>query len=178
MKVILMEDVGGLGDIGESVTVRPGYARNYLIPRGLALETGAKNANQIQHKMLQVEAKKRRLKGSAQGTAEKIRELTATLSLKANSAGRVFGSVTSKDIAEKLSSMGFDTGRRKGQLTEPLKKLGTHFVKIRLHAEVEVQLKVVIEAAEATQADEDAAVKAAKDNIEEATAAPETEAAE
>ncbi len=170
MKVILTEDVAGLGDIGETVTVKAGYARNFLIPRGKALESEARNAKQVQHKMLQIEAKKKRLKAESQSVAEKIRELTANLSLKVNSAGRVFGSVGAKDIADKLNELGFATDRRKVVLAEPIKKIGTHFVKIKLHADVEVQLKVVVEPMEATKEDEERAVKAAREQIEQATA--------
>lgn len=171
MKVILTEDIGGLGDIGETVTVKPGYARNFLIPRGKALEMEARNAKQIQHKMLQIEAKKKRLKAESVSVAERIRELTAQFSLKVNSAGRVFGSVSAKDVADKLTELGFATDRRKVTLTEPLKKIGTHFVKIKLHTDVEVQLKVSIEPTEATKEDEEKAVRTAKTQIEEATAA-------
>jgi large subunit ribosomal protein L9 len=170
MKVILTEDVGGLGDIGETVTVKPGYARNFLIPRGKALEAEARNAKQVKHTMLQIEAKKRKLRSEFQAVAERIRELTAQFQLKVNASGRVFGSIGTKDIADKLTSMGFTTDRRKVTLTEPLKKIGTHFVKIRLHPEVEVQLKVAIEATEASKEDEEKAVKTAKAQIEEATA--------
>lgn len=173
MKVILTEDVAGLGDIGESIVVRPGYARNYLIPRGLAVEAGAKSAAQVSHKMLQIEAKKKKLRGQAQAIAERIRELTAQLALKVNSSGRVFGSVAQRDIAEKLTEMGFETDRRKVLLSEPIKKLGTHFVKIRLHPEVDVQLKVNVEAIEATKEDEEKAVKVAKERLEAASSTEE-----
>jgi large subunit ribosomal protein L9 len=170
MKVILMEDVGGLGDIGETVTVKPGYARNFLIPRGKALELEARNAKQVKHQMIQIEAKKRKLKAASEAVAERIRELSVVFQLKVNQAGRVFGSIGAKDIADKLTELGFVTDRRKVTLTESLKKVGTHFVKIRLHADVDVQLKVAIEATEATKEDEDKAVRAAKEQIEEATA--------
>ena len=170
MRVILTEDVGGLGEIGETVTVKPGYARNFLIPRGKALEMEARNAKQVKHQMLQIEAKKKKLKAESQAVAERIRELSVQFQLKVNQAGRVFGSIGAKDIAERLTELGFVTDRRKVTLTEPLKKVGTHFVKIRLHGEVEVQLKVSIEATEATKEDEEKAVKTAKAQIEEAAA--------
>jgi large subunit ribosomal protein L9 len=168
MKVILTEDVSGVGEIGETIKVRPGFARNYLIPRGLAVETESKNAGQLKHKMMQIEARKKRLKGEAQAVAERIRELTARFVLKVNSSGRVFGSISAKDIADNLKEAGFDCDRRRVLLTENLKKIGTHFVKVKLHQEVDVQLKVVIEGAEASAEDEQNAIQAAKKQLEEA----------
>jgi len=169
MKIILTEDVVGLGEIGETVTVRPGYGRNFLIPRGVAVEAGAKSAAQLGHKMLQIEAKKKKFKGEAQALAERIRELNTQFTLKVNSAGRVFGSITAKDVAEKLTELGFETDRRKVTLTEPLKKVGMHFVKIKLHQDVDVQLKVTIEGVDASSDDEAAAVKVAKEQLEAAS---------
>jgi large subunit ribosomal protein L9 len=145
MKVILTEDVVGLGDIGANVVVRPGYARNFLIPRGLAIETQARSAKSIAHKMLQIEARKRRLKKAAEDFAGNLRSLVLTFSLRVSSGGKVFGSISTRDIAAKLVEAGHDIDRRRVLLTEPLRKPGTHFVKVRLHPEVTVQVKVVIE---------------------------------
>lgn len=178
MKIILTEDVAGLGDIGEIVTVRPGYARNFLIPRGFAIECETQSARQTKHHMLQIEAKKRRLKDAAMASAERIRELSIPFELRVSSSGRVFGSVTAKDISDRLAAEGFALDRRRVQMTEALRKLGTHFVKVRLHQEVDVQLKVIINQRAATQEEEEAEVDSARNAIETASAEKEAAADE
>ena len=176
MDIILMDDVVGLGDIGEQVTVRPGYARNYLIPRGLAVETGARSAGELAHRRRQIEAKKRRMKGAAESIAEQIRGTTLELGLRVGSSGKVFGSIGTKDIAEKLTAAGFAIDRRRVVLAEPIKKLGTHFVKVKLHADVECQVKVNIEQIAASKEEEEAEAEKLKVSLE-AQAAERDEAA-
>jgi large subunit ribosomal protein L9 len=180
MRIILAEDVVGVGDIGEIVTVRPGFARNFLIPRGAAMEVGAAQAHTLEHKKRQIEAKKKRLRGQAQEVAQKIRDLALEIGLKVGSSGRVFGSITPKDIAEKLTLAGFEVDRRRVILAEPIKKLGMHFVKVRLHPEVESQLKLSVVEVKATEEEEQAVVKRVKEKLEvasdERNAAGEAEA--
>ncbi len=168
MKVILREDVVGLGDIGETVKVRPGYARNFLIPRGMAFETESGSARTIAHMMLQIEAKKRRMKGAAADLSQRVRNTTVELSLRVGTGGKVFGSVSAREIAEKLSEAGIEVDRRRIVLPEAIRKVGTHFVRVKLHADVESQLKVVIKAVAATKAEEEVETAEARAVIEEA----------
>lgn len=166
MEVILREDVLGVGDIGEKVSVKAGYARNYLVPQGLAVETGSRRAKTVAHELRQIEAKKKSLLAGAQEIADKIEKTEVELSLRVGKGGKVFGSVSSKDIASKLQAADFDIDRRRVLLEEPIKKIGTHFVSVKLHPEVKAQLKVVIEKADATKEEEAQETQAAKAKFE------------
>ncbi|MCB0325560.1 MAG: 50S ribosomal protein L9 [Bdellovibrionales bacterium] len=175
MKIILTDDVVGVGDIGETVQVKPGYARNFLIPRGFAIEAETRNARQVAHRMRQIEAKKKRLKGDAEGRGKQLGALRPEMPLRVGSGGKVFGSVSARDLAAKLTEMGFEIDRRRVLLAEPIRKLGTHKVKIKLHSEVVVTIEVEVVAAEATKAEEDRAVEAGRQAIEARFAAREDE---
>lgn len=166
MKVVLTEDVAGVGDIGDTVSVRPGFARNFLIPRGLAFESETSRARSVAHLMRQVESKKRRLKGAASDVADRLRNVALPFTLRVASGGRVFGSVGAKDIAQKLAELGFEFDRRRVLLAEPLKKVGTHYARVRLHAEVEALVKVEIAGLEATKEEEHQETKGARQNLE------------
>lgn len=170
MRVILTEDVVGLGDIGETVGVRPGYARNFLIPRGMAIEAASKSAKTIAHKMMQIDAKKRRLKGSAEQLAAQIREVVVELGLRVGAGGRVFGSVGTRDIAKELAAKGFEFDRRRILLDEPIRKVGTHAVSLKLHADVVSEIKVVVSALHATKEEEEAEAEEARIALEAAAA--------
>lgn len=175
MQIILTDDVTGLGEIGETVNVKPGYARNFLIPRGLAIETQSGSAKAIEHRKRQIDSKKRRMKGSAEDLAKKLRSVAIDMELRVGSAGRVFGSVQARDIAEKLTSLGFETDRRRVLVADPIKRVGTHFVTIRLHSDVECQVKVNVIGVDASPEHEGAAVEASKAALEAAAAAREDE---
>lgn len=175
MNVILTEDVVGLGDIGETVKVRPGYARNFLVPRGLAIESGAADARQLAHHMMQIDAKKRKMKRSCESVAQQIRELSMNFTVRVASGGRVFGSITQRDIAEKLVQGGLDIDRKRVLLHEPLKKVGTHFVRVKLHPEVEALLKVVVGSSEASASEELTETNEARSAVETATEAQTAE---
>lgn len=178
MKVILTDDVVGLGDIGETVKVRPGYARNFLIPRGMALETDAASARVVAHRMQQIEVKKRKLKNAAATVAEKMRSTQVEVGLRVGAGGRVFGSIGSRDVAAELQKQGFDIDRRRVMLSEPIKKLGTHFVNVRLHTEVQASVKVQVVAISPTKEDEEKAAETARESLEDAAEAREGEASE
>lgn len=171
MKIILTDDVVGLGDIGETVSVKPGYARNYLIPRGLAMEAESVSAKQTQHRMKQIEAKKRRMRSGAEAVAERLRAAAVILELRVGEHGRVFGSVTARDIAEKLTQLGFELDRRRVLLPEPIRKLGSHPVKVRLHQDVETVVDVVVNPREATKNEIEAEVGSARASLERGAAA-------
>jgi large subunit ribosomal protein L9 len=163
VQVILTEDVVGLGDIGQTVNVKPGYARNFLLPRGRA----------VAHHMRQIEAKKRRMKNGAEEMAQKIRDLTIVLDVRVASGGKVFGSITSRDIAEKLKESGFEVDRKRVLLPEPIKKVGTHFVRVKLHPEVEGLLKITVNEREASAEEEQTETDEAKRNLEQHAAGAE-----
>ena len=174
MKIILKHDVLGLGDIGEVVEVRPGYARNYLIPQHMALEVNSSNAKQLAHHSMQIEKLKKFQKTEAEKVAGTIRNALLEFTLRVGMGGKVYGSIGQRDIAERLLSMGFEVDRRRVTLAEPIKKVGTHFVSVKLHPEVIVQIKVVAKPSEATREDEKGAVKAIKRQLEQASADEDT----
>lgn len=170
MQIILTDDVVGVGDIGETVNVKPGFARNYLIPRGLAMESGSSSARQLAHRMRQIDAKKRRMKKECEDVAQKVRDQSLSFDVRVASGGRVFGSITAKDIADRLATAGFALDRKRVLLSEPLKKVGTHFVRVKLHPEVEAMVKVTLNALEATNAEEQTETTDAREAIDRATA--------
>jgi large subunit ribosomal protein L9 len=147
MKVILQEDVKSLGKMGDVVNVADGYARNYLIPKKLGVEANVKNVKALEHEKKKIDEKARKVMGEAQGLAERLSSLTLTLSAKAGEEERLFGSITSMDIAEALKKEGFEVEKKKILLDEPIKRLGPHTVGIKIHPEVttKVQINVIAE---------------------------------
>ncbi len=169
MDIILVNDVAGVGDIGEVVQVRPGFARNYLIPKGYALEASAQSARAIKHQMKQIEAKKKRLKIEAEKKSEEWKQLVVKTSLRVGSGGKVFGSLNAKDIADALKEQcSIEIDRRRILLTEPLRKLGKFPVNVKLHADVVSQFTVEVVAAAATEEEEKKAAEEARIHIENA----------
>jgi large subunit ribosomal protein L9 len=166
MEILLVEDVAGVGDIGEIISVRPGFARNYLIPKGVAVEARAGNSGSLQHKMKQILAKKKRLKDEAQKNADTWRQLVVQMTLRVGTGGKVFGSINSKDISEALKEQSIEIDRRRILLGEPLRKLGRFSVSVKLHAEVTSQFTVEITASAATEEEEKKAAEEARNLIE------------
>ena len=148
MKVILMHEVEHVGEIGDIVDVADGYGRNYLLPRGLAIAATAKNSRQLAHEQHLRENRIARARLEASTLAEKLQALDFSFVRKAGEEGKLFGSVTTMDIAEQLKGAGFDIDRRKIQLDQPLRSLGEHAVPVRLPASVAADLKVTIVAEE------------------------------
>ncbi len=142
MKVILKQKFETLGDVGEIVSVKDGYARNYLIPKGIALEASKQNLKIIEQEKKRLEAIENRIRREAEHLAEKLNTVSVTAEVQVGEEDRVFGAVTTQDIAELLKNKGFDIDRRKIQLDEPLKALGVYEVPIKLHADVEAKIKV------------------------------------
>ncbi len=144
MEVILREDVKSLGKAGELVRVRPGYARNFLLPKGLAYEASEGNKKRIaaetRARTTRVEAEK----NEAQGFAAKLAAVTVTLTGKAGEEGKLFGSVTAPDIADPLAQQGLEIDRRRIELEHPIKALGFHSVAVRLHPEVHAEVRVQV----------------------------------
>lgn len=142
MKVILTKDVEGLGFFGDIVTVRDGYAMNYLIPRGLALPATEGNIRHIQNVLEQKKRKLEREKKKAQELAKKLEGLILELRKPAGEGGKLFGSVTATDIVEALKAQGIEIERKNVVFYHPIKEVGIFPVKIKLHKDVSVDIKV------------------------------------
>ncbi len=142
MKIILRQDVDKLGKAGEIAEVKDGYARNYLIPRNIALEANPRNLKIFEQEKKRLAVKEAQAKRSAEQLAAQLETLSLTAKVAVGEEDKVFGAVTSQTIAELLSEKGFDIDRRKIHLDEPLKALGVYEVPIKLHSEVEPKVKV------------------------------------
>ena len=145
MKIILLEDVKSLGKKGEIVNVNDGYARNFILPKKLGVEATGKNLNDL--KLQKNNEKKIALENleAAKNLGEQIKAGKVELSIKVGEGGRTFGSVSSKEIAGAVKEqMGLDVDKKKIQLKEAIKSLGTHIVAVKLHPEVTAELQVVV----------------------------------
>ena len=144
MKVILIQEIPALGGLGSVVEVAPGYGRNYLIPQGKALEANKGNLarfEQQRSRLLQQYAKE---KDVAQALADRLAEITVTISQRVGESDRLYGSVTNVHIAEALAKKGFDLDRKKIDMPEPIKTVGAHEVEIKLHTDVKAVIKVEV----------------------------------
>ena len=148
MKVILVQDVEKLGEIGDIVDVADGYGRNFLIPQGLAMAATAKNARQLQHEQQLREHRIAQAKKVAEAFAGTLQGVSCQFTRKAGDEGKLFGSVTAIDIADKLKAAGHDVDRRSIQLDQPIKSLGEFTVPIRIRTDVSAMLKVTVAAEE------------------------------
>ena len=190
MKVILLEDVDALGKLGDTINVKNGYARNYLIPRNLALPATARNLKAQAHKFKDIELKRSKIVGDAQSLADKIAGVSLTFNRKTGEKGRLFGSVTNMDIADALEEKGLTINRRDIVLPEPIKSLGEYDVQVKLHHEVSPVVKITVlpedgeipegamEETTVAAATEEAAAEAAGETPVEEETAPEAEEAE
>lgn len=142
MEVILREHVDNLGQRGEIVKVAEGYARNFLLPRKLALPVTEANKKQIERERVKFEAKEAAEKQTAEALAQRINAVEITLARRVGENDTLYGSVTTVDIAEALAKQGVEIDRRKVQLAEPIKQLGEVTVPIKIHREVTGQIKV------------------------------------
>lgn len=143
-KVLLREDVDDLGARGEIVRVRSGYARNYLLPRNLAVEASAGNVRAIEQERAALLKKEAKERSTAEAQSEQMRSLTLEFKRKAGEQGALYGSVTSMDLAEALKERGYEIDRHRIHLREPLKRLGEFTVPVRLHREVSIDLQVKV----------------------------------
>jgi large subunit ribosomal protein L9 len=142
MQVILKERLENLGQVGDIVTVKPGYARNYLIPKGFAYAATPGNLKRIEREKAKLQKQAAADLAAARERATVIESTSVTFSARAGEEGKLFGSITAADIAEKLAEQGIDIDRRQILLDEPLKALGVFEVAIRLHSEVRPEIKV------------------------------------
>ena len=144
MKIILKESVDGLGHTGDLLEVANGYARNFLLPRGKALEANPRNIKQLEHLKRVTAEKARKEREGLEQIAKNISAVTLTMEVKAGKDDKLFGSVTAKDIAEQLVQRGFEVDRRRIQLPQPIKELGTYPVAIKLHPQVTATVSVTV----------------------------------
>ena len=146
MKVILTKDLDNLGRAGALVDVKPGYGRNYLLPRNLAVLATAKNIRQLEHQKAGILARASKEKQNMTAMAQRLSTIEVKFSRKVGEQNKLFGSVTSKDVHEQLAAQGYQIERRQVHLPDPLKELGTHEVEVKLHAEVTAKVRVTVEA--------------------------------
>lgn len=142
MKIILKQPVENLGDAGEIVEVKAGYARNYLLPRSVALQATPQNLNVYEQEKKRLAMKQSKDKNEAQQLADKLQTVSLTATVAVGEEDKVFGSVTSQHVAELIKAKGFDIDRRKIHMEEPIKALGVYEIPIKLHSEVEAKVKV------------------------------------
>ncbi|HKG92518.1 MAG TPA: 50S ribosomal protein L9 [Gemmatimonadaceae bacterium] len=142
MEVILRQAIDNLGGPGEIVKVSPGYARNFLLPRGFAVEATAGNKKRIEKERERLESAENERRSAAQELAGRIEQVSLTFSARVGEEGKLFGSVTASDIAQQLAQQGYEIERRQVDLHEPIKALGVYRVPVRLHADVRPEIKV------------------------------------
>ncbi len=144
MKVILLEDVDALGKMGDTVSVKDGYARNYLIPRNLALPATARNVRAQEHQLRDIDRRRTKIVDNARSLADRIAGVSLSFNRKVGEKGRLFGSVTNMDIAEALGEKGLTVDRKDIHLPEPIKSLGEFDVEVKLHHDVAPVVKVTV----------------------------------
>lgn len=142
MKIILKEDVKNLGKIGSVVNVSDGYARNFLVPKNLAVEANIKNIKALEHEKRKIAERAKKVIKSNQEIAEKISSMTITLKAKTGEEDRLFGSITTMDIANAIKGQGLDIDRKKIMLDEPIKRLGSYAVGIKIQSDINASLNV------------------------------------
>lgn len=174
MKVILSEEVDNLGNAGDLVAVKPGYARNFLFPRGLAVRADERNMRQMEHNQRVMEARRRRLEETAKAAAKQVDKVGRVVVVRACGAeGKLFGSVTSMDILAALKERKVEVARRQIKLHEPLRALGDYDVPIKLGQGVAVMVKVSVEPDAASS---ELIAKAAAATVEAAASTESSEA--
>jgi large subunit ribosomal protein L9 len=144
MKVILREDVKDLGIMGTVIDVANGYGRNYLIPQNIAVEANTKNIKRLEHEKNIILAKAKKIRKSAEDAAEELSKLSITIEAKSGEEDKLFGSVTTKDIAEEIAKQGIDVDKRKIILDEPIKHLGSYEVVVKIHHDVTAKIKLEV----------------------------------
>ncbi len=144
MEIILREDIERLGTRGQVVKVAPGYARNFLLPKRLAVAATSANKKIVEQERQSHLRKEAKLKTEAEDLGKMVQDVSVTIAQKAGENDQLFGSVTSKDVAEALEKQNYNIDRRKIQLTEPIKQLGEFKIPVRLHKDVTVEITVKV----------------------------------
>ncbi|MDP2479155.1 MAG: 50S ribosomal protein L9 [Candidatus Palauibacterales bacterium] len=147
-EIILQQDIENLGEAGEVVDVKAGYARNYLLPRGLAIPATEGNVKRIEQERRRIDRARTRERDQAEELSQQLADRSLSFSVRAGEEGRLFGSVTTTDIADRLAEEGIEVDRRLIRLEEPIKELGVYRVAVELHADVQPELKVWVVAEE------------------------------
>jgi large subunit ribosomal protein L9 len=148
VKLILREDVPNLGDAGELVKVRPGYARNYLLPQGKAILATEAQLKALEHHQRVIAEKVARERKTLEAEKSRVEAITLEIAVQVGEEGKLFGSVTAAQIADLLAEKGVEVDRRKIELKDPIKEAGEHRVPLRLHRDVIAQLRLTVKAAE------------------------------
>lgn len=167
MEIILKEDVPNVGHTGDIVKVKPGFARNYLFPRGLAIVADRRSIGEIEHQKRILAEKRERERRASQSIAEGLNQARLTVKARAGEGGKLFGSITNSDVEKGLTEKGFNVERRRIRLDEPIKTLGEHKVVVRLAAGVDATVTVIVEA--------DGPLVGEKAEVETPAAAPQPE---
>jgi len=144
MEVILKESIKSLGSAGDIVNVADGYARNYLIPQGKAVIATTKNVKQLERQQESIRKRAAQLKADLEALAAQLNKLELEIPVKVGESGKLYGSVTSMDIARAISDKGYDVDRKKIQLDEPIKELGEYSILIKLAPEIEATIKLKV----------------------------------
>ena len=171
MQVILLERVAKLGQMGDVVDVKPGYARNFLLPQGKALTASEGNVASFEAQKAQLEARNLETKGEAEALAEKLNGEQFIVIRSASDAGSLYGSVTPRDAAEVATDAGFSVDRKQVALIAPIKELGLHNVEVKLHPEVSVEITLNV-----ARSEEEAELQASGKSIQELAAEEDAEA--
>jgi large subunit ribosomal protein L9 len=171
MQVILLERIGRLGQMGDEVTVKDGFARNYLLPQGKALRATEANRKRFDRERAQLEARDLELKSEAQAVSTKLDGRSFTVIRQAGESGQLYGSVSTRDIAAAITEGGFSIERRQVMLDRPIKALGLHELRISLHAEVEPRVLVNV-----ARSDDEAARQARGEDVTRARTEAEEDA--
>lgn len=145
MEIILREDVENLGDAGEIVRVKPGYARNFLLPKGLAYPATEGNKKRVAQEAAAIAERRQKVKADAEEAARGLEGVTVTFRVKVGDEDKLYGSITSSDIQRELEALGHHVDKRRIELSEPIRELGDFSVAIRLHAEVKPAIAVRVE---------------------------------
>ncbi|MCB9523453.1 MAG: 50S ribosomal protein L9 [Myxococcales bacterium] len=168
MQVILREDVEHLGDVGDIVTVRPGYARNFLLPRGLAVLANERQVRRVEHEQRVIESRLAKLRAGAEAQAKQVNQIHLTIEKAAGENLKLFGSVTTMELEALLRAQGHEVSRRQIQLKDNIKTLGSHKVAVKLHRDVQATITVEVVPAPGSFVATEAADKADADDEYEA----------
>lgn len=167
LKVILRDDVDNVGSMGETVRVAPGYARNYLIPRKLAVLAESASAKQIEHELKIIKKREEKKRAELKDVAKVLETVTVDIQVRAGEGDKLFGSVTGLHIAERLAELGHTVDKKNIKLEEPIKQLGIYTVPVRLGVGVEANIKVWVTGLATESAEAEAAPADAEDDTDE-----------
>lgn len=145
MEVILLDNIGKLGDLGDKVTVKPGYGRNYLVPYGLAVPATKENVEAFEAQRAELEAQATERKREAEARAEQLNDIELSLVAKAGDEGKLFGSIGPRDLADALAQAGIDVAKSEVRMPEgPIRATGEYDIQLHLHAEVDATIRIVV----------------------------------